>query len=77
MDNLSRLVDHPHGPGAELPGLLFQAPHHNSMGCQKVVYRIGIQCLQPLVDFKGVAHLCDILGRSQYPLAVQDCCDLI
>ena len=76
MDDLSRLVDNTHGPGAKFSGLLFQTSHHDCVGCQKVIYGIGVQCLQPLVDFKGVAHLRDILERSQHPLAVQDCCDL-
>ena len=77
VDDLPRLIDHAHGPGAELSGLLFQARHHDSVDCQKVIYGIGVQCLQSLVDLKGVAHLRDILGRSQHPLAIQDCGDLV
>lgn len=77
VDDLARLVDNTHGPGVELLGPLFQTPHHDSVGCRKVIYGIGVQCLQPLVDFKGVAHLYDVHGRSQHSLAVQDCRDLL
>ena len=42
------------------------------MSGQQIIYGVGVQLVQPLVNLIGVLDLCNILGRSQDVLAVKD-----
>ena len=50
---------------------------HDAMSSQQIVYRIGIEFLQPLINLVGILDLCNILWRSQNLFAVQNCCHLL
>ena len=43
------------------------------MSGQQIIYGVGVQLVQPLVNLIGILDLCNILGRSQNVLAVEDC----
>lgn len=65
MQDMPLTVHHTHRPGAEHAGLLHQASGHDAMSSQQIVYRIGIEFLQPLINLVGILDLCNILWRSQ------------
>jgi hypothetical protein len=77
MQDMPLTVHHTHRPGAEHAGLLHQASGHDAMSSQQIVYRIGIEFLQPLINLVGILDLCNILWRSQNLFAVQNCCHLL
>lgn len=77
VNNLSRQIDHAHWPGTKHTGFLFQPPHHHAMSRQKVIYGVGVQILQALINLKSVVDLRNVLGRCQHLLAILDCGDLV
>ena len=72
MQNVALLVHHAHRTGAEVTGLFHQSSGHNSVGAQQVIHRIWIQRIHHFVDLIGVFDFCNILGRSDDLLAVED-----
>ena len=76
MQDMPLAVHHTHRPGTKHAGLFHQAPSHNAMGGQQIVHRIGIEFLQPLINFIGIFDFGNVLGGRQNLFAVQNCCHL-
>ena len=77
MQDIALRIHHTDRSQAELSGIVAQTSYHNGVRCQQVVYRIRVQLVKPVIDFKGVLHLRDVLRRRQYALARHDRRDLI
>ena len=63
MQDIALLIYNANGSGAELPSFFYQPMHHHAVGRQKVMDGVGIQFIQPFIDFIGIFDFRNIFGR--------------
>ncbi len=61
MQDMSFAVYYAYRSCPEHAGFLDQAPSHNAMSSQQVIYRIRIKFIKPLINFIGIFDFGNIL----------------
>ena len=70
MQDMSFAVYYAYRSCPEHAGFLDQAPSHNAMSSQQVIYRIRIKFIKPLINFIGIFDFGNILWGCQDMLTI-------